>query len=159
VPGDGRGQTIAIVDAYHDPSISAEADMFDQLNTVSQFDSRSLFAAYGPSSKWLTVDNPQNATLLNPVWAGETALDVEWAHAIAPGARILLVEAKSASKADMLGAVSFAAKQPGVVAVSMSFGAPEFASETLFDSLFNSQNGKGITFVAATGDSVGVKYP
>src|SRR2546421_675341 len=52
----------------------------------------------------------------NGGWASEIALDVEWAHAIAPGARILLVEANSASTSDLFTAVRTAANYPGVVA-------------------------------------------
>lgn len=50
-----------------------------------------------------------SGTLTNSGWAGETALDVEWAHAIAPNAKILLVEAKTPSGANLLGAIDYAA--------------------------------------------------
>src|SRR5439155_1476775 len=59
-------------------------------------------------------------------WALETALDVEWAHAIAPGAKILLVEANSGTLGNLLSAVSAARNKPGVVAVSMSWGQYEW---------------------------------
>src|SRR5439155_7137311 len=67
-------------------------------------------------------------------WAVEIALDVEWAHAIAPGANILLVEASSSSTTDLFAGVRYAASQPGVVAVSMSWGGGESPFETLYDS-------------------------
>jgi subtilase family serine protease len=74
-------------------------------------------------------------------------------HAIAPHAHILLVEAKSASVNDMLSAVTYVAKQPGVSVVSMSFGVGEFAGETGYDSVFTTPaNHPGVTFVAASGD-------
>ena len=68
-------------------------------------------------------------------WAMETCLDVEWAHAIAPGAKIMLVEATSDSDIDLLAAVNYATNQPNVVAVSMSWGGPEVVGETSYDKL------------------------
>ena len=58
-------------------------------------------------------------------WEVEEALDVEWAHAIAPGAQIILVEANSQSLSDLMAGVATAASQPGVSVVSMSWGFPE----------------------------------
>ena len=92
---------------------------------------------------------------------------MEWAHAIAPGANILLVEASSGSESDKLTAVSYAKSQPGVVVVSMSFyisktTAPvEFSTETGDDSTFTTPAGHvggnglpgGVTFVASAGDT------
>jgi hypothetical protein len=83
----------------------------------------------------------------------EEALDVEWAHAIAPNANILLVEANSANSSDLLSAVDTARNAPGVVAVSMSWGGPEDPTETGFESHFTTPAGHaGITFIAASGD-------
>ena len=84
----------------------------------------------------------------------EEALDVEWAHAIAPGAQIILVEANSQSLSDLMAGVATAASQPGVSVVSMSWGFAEgqavFASdEATYDSVFNVP---GVAFVASTGD-------
>jgi hypothetical protein len=84
----------------------------------------------------------------------EEALDVEWIHAIAPGAQIVLVEANSQSLSDLMAGVATAAKQPGVSVVSMSWGFPEglsvFASdEATYDSYFATP---GVTYVASTGD-------
>jgi hypothetical protein len=145
VKGDGRGQTIAIVDAYDDPNIFKDLDVFD-----------STFGLQGPASSFLTKVTPQGHTKTNASWAGEISLDVEWAHAIAPGAKILLVEARNSSLSNLLSAVSYANSQPGVVAVSMSWGGGEFSSETLYDSYFTAP---GITYAAASGDSPGVIWP
>ena len=87
-------------------------------------------------------------------WELEESLDVEWAHAIAPGAQIVVVEANSQSLSDLMASVATAAGQPGVSVVSMSWGLPEgqavFASdEATYDSVFNVP---GVTFVASTGD-------
>src|SRR5262249_5483144 len=87
-------------------------------------------------------------------WASEIALDVEWAHAIAPKANILLVEANDPSDTNLFAAVRYAASRPAVVAVSMSFGGSEFSGESTFDSSFRTPAGHaGVTFLASSGDS------
>jgi hypothetical protein len=143
VAGDGSGQTIAIVDAYDDPNIAGD---------LHQFDVR--FGLFDPS---FTKVNQSGGTALpaaSATWAVEISLDVEWAHAVAPGARILLVEANSNSNADLFAAVAFAASQPGVSVVSMSWGTPEFANESSFDATFTTPIGHaGVTFLAAPGDA------
>src|SRR5207237_345698 len=150
VAGDGAGTTIAIVDAYDDPKIA---------NDLHQFD-----VAWGLPDPVFTKVNQTGGTTYpaaNGGWASEIALDVEWAHAIAPKANILLVEASSNSYANLFAAVQYAAKQPGVVAVSMSFGGGEFSGETSYDSVFLTPSGhNGVTFIASSGDSgAPVSYP
>ena len=83
-------------------------------------------------------------------WESEMALDVEWAHAMAPGAKILLVEANSTSDADLLPAVDYAAAHANVV--SMSWGGGEFSGEgsSTYDAHFRHA---GVAFVASSGDS------
>jgi subtilase family serine protease len=146
---DGTGQTIAIVDANDDPRIFSDLQVFDQ-----------NFGLPDPPS-FIKVDQyGGNSFSGNDSWSGETSLDVEWAHAMAPGANILLVEANSASFQDLYTAVDFARNAPGVVAVSMSFGAGESPSETSSDGLFTTPAGHiggfglpgGVTFLAASGD-------
>jgi len=149
VAGNGTGQTIAIVTAYNDPNISSDLAAFDKQYGLS-----------APAS--LTIDN-LGATTTNPGWALETSLDVEWAHAMAPGAKIVLVEAPSATLSSLLNAVNYARYQPGVSVVSMSWGTTEFWGESAFDSIFTTPAGHtGETFVAASGDSgawYGPMYP
>ena len=134
------GQTIAIVDAYNDPNIQSDLAAFD--------------AQYNLPAASLTVLNQagQKSSLpaTDPGWSLEIALDVEWAHAAAPGAKIVLVEANSASVGDLMTAVQTAAKSASVV--SMSWGGSEFSGETAYDSVFATP---GVTFVAASGDSGG----
>ena len=109
-----------------------------------------------------TVDN-LGATTTDAGWALETSLDVEWAHSVAPGANIVLVEAPSASLSGLLSAVNYARYQPGVSVVSMSWGTTEFWGESAYDSIFTTPAGHtGVTFVAASGDSgawYGPMYP
>jgi hypothetical protein len=167
IVGDGRGQTIAIVNAYDNTRIFSDLDTFDR--TFSINGAQTLYQQYGPASSFLTKVNVQGTPGADPtggLWHLETALDVEWAHAMAPAARILLVQAKSNSYANLLNAVDYARKQPGVVAVSLSWGSSEFSSETYYDSYFTTplghlggSNGRGgpnlpggVTFVAASGD-------
>jgi len=140
---NGSGTTIAIVDAFDDPNIA---------NDLKQFD-----AAFGlPDPVFTKVNQTGGATMpkADAGWASEIALDVEWAHAIAPGASILLVEANSNSLADLMAAVNYARNQPGVVAVSMSWGGGEFSGETAYDSSFTTPAGHaGVTFFASSGDT------
>ncbi len=145
---DGRGETIAIVDAYDNPTIFQDLDTFDQTYGVTA--GRTLYQQYGASTQFLVKTTPEGMPAPDAGWSQEIALDVEWTHAIAPGARILLVEAKSNSMTDQLSAVDFASSIPGVVVVSMSWGSAEFSGETQLDSHFQHP---GITYVASAGDT------
>jgi subtilase family serine protease len=147
VAGDGTGQTIAIVTAYDDPKIASDLALFSQNFNLVPMDGLN-------GNPTLTVSKQMKHIQSNAGWALETSLDVEWAHAIAPKANILLVEARSASLGDLLGAVDTARKTAGVSVVSMSWGAGEFSSETSYDSYFRTPSGHaGVTFVAASGDN------
>lgn len=141
----GAGETIAIVDAYGDSKIASDLHAFDQ--------------RFGLPDPTLTVVNQRGQTQLpedNSGWALETSLDVEWAHAMAPGANLLLVQASDNSLGNLLAAVDQARTNPGVVAVSMSWGAREFPSEAAFDDYFTTPaTHTGITFIAASGDHAG----
>ena len=94
----------------------------------------------------------------NSNWAYETTLDVEWAHAIAPEAKILLIEAPTPSGANLVSAIDYANKQSGIVSVSMSFGGAEFSEESSYDSHF--KNSSGAPYFASSGDSgYGASWP
>ncbi|WP_052440777.1 S53 family peptidase [Streptacidiphilus anmyonensis] len=128
--GDGTGQTIAIVDAYDYPNAAADlnhfAAHFDLPQTCGSvpagtdcFDFRQVYAG-----------GSQPAA--NASWEEEEALDIEWAHSIAPHAKIVLVEAADASAAGLYAAVDRAASlHPAVV--SNSWGMPEFSEESFYD--------------------------
>jgi subtilase family serine protease len=81
-------------------------------------------------------------------WNLEAALDIEWAHAMAPNAKIYLVEAASESTSDLMYAVKVASQISGVKEISMSWGSNEVQSETSYDSYFNTS---GIVYVASSG--------
>jgi hypothetical protein len=142
IVGDGTGTTIAIVDAFDDPKIA---------NDLHQFDVK-----FGlPDPIFTKVD--QNGGTAYPApnsgWITEIALDVEWAHAVAPQANILLVEANSDFDSDLYQAVDYARQASGVVAVSMSWGSSEYSGETVNDGHFTTPAGHGgVTFLAASGD-------
>jgi hypothetical protein len=152
--GDGSGQTIALIDAYDDPRFVSSTDPNFLQSDLHRFD-----VAFGlPDPPSFTKVDQQGGTNYPPAnvsWATEIALDVEWAHALAPAANLLLVEADDASFENLLDAAArYAASQPGVVVVSMSFGGPEFPDETSFDADLTTPAGHpGVTFVASTGDS------
>ena len=149
ITGDGTGQTIAIVNAYDTPNIQSELQAFDAQFGIPNPPSFKRVAQDG-STNYPAVD-PRGVGTNN--WEVETALDVEWSHALAPGANILLVEADNNGTDLENVAVPFAASQPGVSVVSMSFGADEFATEKNLDSLFTTPSGHtGVTFIASTGD-------
>ena len=147
---DGTGQTIAIVDAYDDPAIYQSVDAFDMQFGVNA-NGLTLYQQSGPATSFLTVLNQNGQSTSLPAtdpsgvggdnWEVEEALDVEWTHAIAPGAQIVLVEANSQTLSDLMAATATAAVQPGVSVVSMSWGFPEGQSvfqsdEALYDSTF-----------------------
>jgi len=147
VTNSGSG-TIAIVDAFNYPSAVTDLQIFD-----TQFNL--------PCNNCLKVV-PASGTLppTECNWAGEAALDVQWTHAMAPNAQIVLVEAKSSMMQDMLEAVDFAANlvsQAGGGQVSLSWGGREFSTEGSLDSHFVKT---GVVFVASSGDVGGLAtYP
>ncbi len=138
VKGDGTGETIAIVDAYDDPNIQSDLNTFD--------------STFGLAPATVTRVGEKGTTSLPPSdstggWELEESLDVEWAHAIAPGAKIVLVEASSTSDNDLLAGVTYAASVANVV--SMSWGGSEFAGQASLDKDFSHA---GVAFVASSGD-------
>jgi hypothetical protein len=145
VLGDGTGQTIAIIDAFDQPSLAGDLAAFDR-----------QFGLPDPPS--LTKINEAGGAIvrrpdLRGGWGVESSLDVEWAHAIAPQAAILLVEANSAATSDLFAAVDTARNYPGVSVVSMSWGGDETAADSAADAHFTTPAGHtGVTFIAASGD-------
>ncbi len=140
----GAGQTIAIVDAYGSTTLQNDLNVFCGAMGIPT----TTLGIYYPQGKPRTADSG---------WALETALDVQWAHAIAPGAKIVVVIAKSASISNLLGAVDYAVNNLGAKQVSMSWGAAEFSGETSYDSHFTKA---GVSFFAASGDNgSGVIWP
>ncbi|HEY8792225.1 MAG TPA: S53 family peptidase [Gaiellaceae bacterium] len=143
----GAGKTIAIVDAYDDPT--AESDL-------AAFSSQ-----YGlpPCTAGCFTKVDQTGGTSYPRkdsgWALEISLDIQWAHAIAPGAHILLVEASSNSFANLLAAEDYAKAHAQYV--SNSWGGSEFSGESSYDSHFVGSN---VSFFVSSGDSgLPAQYP
>jgi subtilase family serine protease len=143
----GSGEVIAIVDAYDDPDIETD------LNTFSKkFGLPACTTANGCFTKlYASGTQPQG----DSGWGEEMSLDVEWAHAIAPAAKILLIEAADDGQG-LYDAVQVAIQQKASV-ISLSWGGDEFSSETSLDSIFKAST---VPIVVSSGDSgAGVSYP
>jgi hypothetical protein len=151
VQGDGTGQTIAIIDAFDDPDAFSDLQAFD-----TQFGLPDPPSFQKLNENGLTSPLPSAAATNVPhAWGLEISLDIEWAHVMAPGASIDLIECNSNSDFDLIvkGAAT-AATLPDVSVVSMSFGGSEFTGESNLDPLFLSPSAdSGVTFLASTGDS------
>ena len=143
----GAGLAIAIVDAYHNPGIKDDLKYFD-----AQFN-------LPPPPLFQVVYAGGTQPAADPGWALEASLDVEWAHAMSPNAKLYLVEAASANMDDMMTAVDLASglvTAAGGGVVSMSWGSSEWLGETAYDKHFKTPN---VTYLAASGDAPGVIYP
>jgi subtilase family serine protease len=153
----GRGQTIVIVDPFGSPTMLHDLKVFDR--------------TYGlpdpPSFKEITPAGalpPYTATDAQVGWAGETTLDVEYAHAIAPGANILLVATPVSEEEGTSGFPEIVTAEKYVIdhhlggVISQSFGATEETFPTVQSLLalrgaYTDAYAKGVTVLAATGDS------
>jgi len=148
--GGGAGITVALVDAYDSPNALADLNAFS-----TQFGLPKIPAQTGAvCAPAFTKVNEFGSTALPPYnsgWEVEINLDVQWVHAIAPCANILLVEASSASSIDLLAAVEYAAAHAQVV--SMSWGGGEFRGESSLDTYFRTPN---VVYLASSGDAGGV---
>lgn len=166
----GAGQTIYIVNAKHNPNTAAELAAFNAKFGLPTCTTRTLaagaslpLAAASASACELVIAYSTTAGALTATapaydsgWATEIALDVQWAHATAPLARLVLIEAPDASVTSLSNAVALANKM-GSGVVSMSFGAAEGSWTTSYDSVFS---GAGMSYLAATGDNgAAVSWP
>jgi subtilase family serine protease len=158
---DGHGRTIVIVDAFQAPNIQSQLDAFSTFyempglnGTGNAFDpSLGTFTQVAPDG--LT---PFDATDVNMVgWAEEISLDVQWAHAIAPGANITLVLAKSNNDDDILSATRFAVDHRLGEVISQSFGENESCMDPDLlreqHKVFAEATLRHITLIASSGDT------
>ena len=147
-PTGGSG-VIVIVDAYDYPSAAADLSTFSSTFGLPQ---ANFTVQYASGRK------PSNGC--SSGWQGEEALDIEWAHAMAPNAQIVLMEASSASNTALYQAVtaanSYIAAHGGKGEISMSWGGSETRTETSSDTYFKQS---GVVYFASSGDSPGVIYP
>lgn len=146
---------IVIIDAYDYPTALGDFNVFS-----SQFGlplESSTSATASTNKVFQVVYAGGKKPRANAGWGQEAALDIEWAHAMAPNAKIVLVEANSNSNADLYKAVDVAATIAGVKQVSMSWGGSDSSGETSYESHFNRT---GPIFFASSGDTGGkVIYP
>ncbi len=159
----GAGQTIYLIDAQSDPNIAAELANFDSkfglpgCTVTAIATSASLPLAAAPATGCtlsVVYSNTAGAmTTTAPAydsgWATEIAIDVQWAHATAPYARIVLIEAPDGSVSTLYAAVQLA-NQMGPGVVSQSFGAAEGPWTSGYDALYDASN---MTYLAAAGDA------
>jgi subtilase family serine protease len=165
VTGNGAGQTIAIIDAYNDPTIVADLATFSSTFSL-------------PNAPSFTVLNENGGTNLSGIpnaphssWAIEESLDVEWAHTIAPAANIVLFEGNSSSFSDLGTGVLSAANPatysalgiPAAGVISNSYGATEsrlnLATEQFFDSTYYQPTSSAVSLVFSAGDNGVQNYP
>jgi len=148
----GAGQTVAIVDAYNDPNAAANLATYR-----SQFGLPACTVANGCFKQVSQTGSTTSLPTANAGWAEEESLDIDMVSAIAPNAHIILVEAKSATTANLGTAVNEAVAL-GAKFVSNSYGGGESSSDTSYDSSY--YNHPGVAITASSGDSgYGVEYP
>jgi kumamolisin len=142
----GGGRSIALVDAYDDPYAAQDIKGFSDQFGLPTPNFQTIYAAgYEPPN--------------DPGWELEESLDIEWAHAMAPKAKIYLVEAASDSTSDLLVAEQVASQlvaADGGGEISNSWGTGEFAQEAQYDNYFSTS---GIVYFASAGDEAGTIWP
>jgi subtilase family serine protease len=146
---DGTGKTIVIIDSFQSPNIQLELSTFDNF--------------YGLPAPQFTQIAPQGLTPFDDTsndqisWAEEISLDVEWSHAIAPGANIVLVLSKSDQDADILAATKYAVDNHLGDVISQSFGENEACMDPDLlaqqHQVFAEATQKGMTIFASSGDN------
>jgi subtilase family serine protease len=147
--------TIVVVDAFHYPTALNDFNVFASSFGLPTEPSSNATGA--TNNVFQVVYAGGRAPRNNCGWAQEAALDIEWAHAMAPNAKIVLVEAKSSSFTDLFQAVDVASGIANAQEVSMSWGGSEFSGEAGNDGRFTHG---GIVYFAASGDTGGATiYP
>jgi subtilase family serine protease len=149
----GKGQRIVIVDAYGSPTVRQDLDVFSQTFGLPKADLNVYYPAGAPQTSTAHKGQPLG-------WAGETSLDVQWAHAIAPDATINLVVAPNNYGNALNVAVKYAVDHDLGDVLSMSYGADEAAIKGKGNNLqlqqshanFAAAAAKGISLFASSGD-------
>lgn len=150
---DGHG-IIAIIDAYDYGTALRDFNIFSAQYGLPTEPSKTVTASTNQVFQVIYQGGRQPRS--NTGWGQEAALDIEWAHALAPNAKIVLIEAQNTSFTNMFAAVDIAVKL-GASQISMSWSSGEFVGETGYDAHFNVP---GPIFFAASGDSgAGAGYP
>ncbi len=159
----GTGETIVIVDSYGSPTIQSDLATFDAQFGLPAPPSFNIIQPAGPVPAY----DPTNSTMVG--WAGETTLDVEWSHSIAPGASILLVETPVAETEGVAGFPQIVEAENYVIdhhlgqVISQSFAATEQTfptTQSLLDlrSAYINAYQHHVTVLAAAGDTGATAY-
>lgn len=140
---NGKGQTIVIVDAFGDPNLAYDIKAFDSVNSLPKAN--------------ITIDYPFGTPgEYNSTWAMETATDVEWAHALAPGAKIVLLVATAAYTNNLQQMVSYAVQNRVGNIISLSWGTPESQLNSniisTYSKVYADAASLGMDVFAASGD-------
>lgn len=145
----GKGRTIVIIDAYQSPTLQKDLNTFDK--------------AFGLASTNVNIIAPDGLTPFDSTdpnqvgWAEEISLDVQWSHAVAPGAKIDLVLAKSNQDADLLSVTKYAVDHELGDVISQSFGEAESCADPKLlaaeHEVFEAAAREHITVLASSGDS------
>ncbi len=150
----GQGQTVVIIDAFDDPAFVSATDITSSAFLASDLHQFDLEYNLPESNGFFTKMDQRGGTdypTADSGWDGEISLDVEWVHALAPLAKIILMEGDSAGFSDLFsGAAAYAGQHDLGSVVTMSFGSGEFNGETSFQNLFNAS---GVSFLESTGDN------
>ena len=150
---NGHGRTIVVVDVFGSPTIRSDLSQFDSAMALPDPPSLKIIAPAGRIPGY----DPNNADMVG--WAGETTLDVEWAHAVAPGANILLVEVPEARDGSFINqaisAENYVVQHRLGDVISQSFSGAEQSAGPINSLRYAYQNAqrKRITVLAATGDT------
>jgi subtilase family serine protease len=162
VPAGGAGKTIAIVDAYDNPSALQDLAVYRQQFGLAAGPTVTKMNQNGQTVETLdtTTGNISKGTGVAPSpntgWGQEIALDLDMASAICPACNILLVEANSNGFTNLGAAVNTAARQ-NVTSISNSYGGNEFSGEGSYQSYYNHP---GIAITVSSGDNgYGVEFP
>lgn len=151
VPTGGWG-AIAVVEAYHNPYAEHDLKKFSE-----EFNLPLCTKANGCFSE---VHTGNHIPAYNQASADEHVLDIEWAHAMAPKAKIIMVEGQNGSFAEHIEAIQLASEQVAAAGgglVSISWSISEFPQESTYDSYFQT---RGIVYIASSGDySAPARYP
>ncbi len=162
VPGDGRGETVAVFEVGVTPGLLQDLAVFDRAFYLPDLTSWTA-GSVPPATPFLRTIGFDGGDSLaaNQGDQGEALLDVEWLHAVAPGANILVVEAAQAS--ELAEADAFAASQPGVVVVSNSYSSHNYLetrAEVDDNHFFTTPAGHpGVTFLDSSGDTGAPSHP
>jgi subtilase family serine protease len=144
----GAGQTIVIVDAFSSPTIRTDLKAWDTVWGIPD-PTLNIIAPDGLTP--FVVSDPNQVG-----WSSEISLDVEWAHAVAPGATIDLVLAKTNQDADILSVTKYAVDHNLGSVISQSFGEAEACADPKLlrkeHAIFAAAADKGITLFASSGD-------